>query len=618
MGFINDISRKVKGYFAKDKEHAVQQLAKGATSAVAPMGTGDMLTVFGYDAVAEYLRIEHDLLARYVDYEEMDDYPEISTAIDIFADDATQPDTQINRSLWVTAKDRKIQNILDDLLRKQLRSDEEAQEIARTTVKYGNDFEEMVVTRDGVIGLTHLPPCTIRRMEGRRGELYGFIQDFKMKFNTSTDDFRQLLATRISGNLRDSSDADQVTVLEDWEVVHFRLRGKQRRSIYGHSVLEPARWIWKRLNILEDSAIYYRLVRSPERYVYYVNTGNLPPAEAFAYTNKLRQQIRKKKFINPSTGKLDLKFETLAIDDDLFIPSPQGQDSTRVEVLGSPTWQHMDDIEYFRDKLFAAIKIPKAYLAQDQNTARAVLSSEDVRFARSVLRIQRELRSGYSKIARVHLAALGIDPYAVDYDINMTVPSSVFELAQLEVRNARADLAGRMRDFVSLHWILSKIFGLADKEIEEVVKERGDDMKRDTMAQAEAETTAQDEYGFSPQMGPALPPPELPPAEMGPEQPTQAARAMQPAESRRNQWRAELAERQRENARTNSRNRRVRGIQEQELFRGSREAEKRAEGKLDQLLVNDTRFARRVDELQTLLTEMRQAGALGHPRKKAG
>jgi hypothetical protein len=176
-----------------------------------------------------------------------------------------------------------------------------------------------------------------------------------------------------------------------------------------------------------------------------------------------------------NTGKLDLKFNPVSQDEDFFIPSRKGQEGTRIEVLGAPSWQHMDDIEYFRSKLFAALKVPRAYMGQEEGVARAVLSSEDVRFARTVLRVQRELRNGLSKICRIHLAALNIDPYAADYDIRMTVPSSIFELAQLEVRNARADLASRMKEFVSLHWILSNVFGFGDSDIEMIMSQREED-----------------------------------------------------------------------------------------------------------------------------------------------
>ena len=598
MGFIKKIGDSLRSAFSKDKDKAALQLAKGQTNfGHVPGGGGDLLSSYGYDYVAEYLRLDADLMMRYYDYEEMDDYPELCASLDIYADDASQPDTQLNRTVWVTSSDRNVERIGNDLFHKTLRLDEETQEIARMVCKYGNDYEELLVTEDGVVGMHCLRPPTVRRIEGPRGQLMGFLQDFKGKFDYSTDEFKKLLQLRATGQLR-NADEDRIAVLEDWEVVHFRLRGKQRQSVYGYSVLEPARWIYKRLTMLEDSALIYRLQRAPERYAFYVDVGDLPPTEAMAYLNRVRQQFRKKKFVNPSTGKPDYRIDPMSQDEDFFIPVRQGQDGTRIEVLGSPQWQHMDDIEYFRSKLFAAIKIPKAYLAQDENTARAVLSSEDVRFARSVLRVQRELRNGFSRVMRVHLAALNMDPYAVDYDVNMTVPSSVFELAQIEVRNARADLAMRMKEFVSLRWTLENVFGMSDEDIEQVIKERGEDIKRDTMAQAGAEADAQSAYGAPEPLEPGMP--GGVPAEVVPGN----------AEGR--QHTASHADRQRLIAEGRA-GRRMRGprrsgISEEELLRGNREAEKRASDKLDKLLKNDIHLQKRVNELGGLLQDLRSVG----------
>lgn len=594
MGFVDKIGSGLRSVFAKDKDKAALQLARGTTNAAYPSSGGDMLSAYGYEHVAEYLRLDSDLMTRFADYEEMDEYPELSSALDIYADDASQPDTQINRTVWVTAKDRNIERNLNELFHKTLRADEETQEISRELTKYGNDYEELLVTQDGVVGMHCLRAPTVRRIEGPRGQLIGFLQDFKGKFNYSQEEFKQMLQARQNGTLH-NADEDRIAALEDWEVVHFRLRGKQRQSVYGYSVLEPARWIYKRLCMLEDSALIYRLQRAPERYAFYVDVGDLPPTEALAYLNRVRQQFRKKKFINPSTGKLEMRLDTIAPDEDFFIPSRSGQDGTRIEVLGSPQWQHMDDIEYFRDKLFAAIKIPKAYLAQDENTARAVLSSQDVRFARSVLRIQRELRNGFSRVARVHLAAIGVDPYAVDYDINMTVPSSVFELAQIEVRNARADLATRMKEFVSLRWILEKVFSLSDSEIEQVIKERGEDIKRDTMAQAGAESEANAQFGIAPGEPGGVPTEALPPSEKESKH-----------TSRRQDALRLMAEGRRSRLPRIGRS----GITEAELMRGSnRETEKRAEGKLDKLLQNDIQLQRRIQEVGGLLQDLRQANS---------
>jgi hypothetical protein len=572
-----------------DKERGGELLAKGATSPTYPDSGYDLLQAYGYDALSDYLRLEHDLLSRYVDYEEMDDYPEVASAVDIYADDASQPDTHLGRTVWVTSPDRTVQGVLDDLFHRNLRLDEEIWEIARSLVKYGNNYEEMLINHNGVVGLNFLPAPTVRRVEGPRGELYGFVQDFKGRFGYSPQEFQKILAQRTDAirNMMQPGAAKQpgnmlqrISALEPWEVAHFRLRGKHRRSVYGYSVLEPARWIWKRLMLLEDAAMIYRLQRAPERFAFYVDVGDLPPGEALAFMNKIRQQHKKKRFVNPSTGKLDLKFEPLSQDDDFWVPVRKGVEGTRIEVLGGPSWQHMDDVEYFQNKLFSALKVPKAYLAQDENTARAVLSSEDVRFARSVLRVQRELRNGLRKVCRTHLAALNIDPYAVEYDVHMTVPSAIFELAQLEVRNARADLAARMKEHVSLRWVLTNVYQLSDEDIEIILEERTDDMEREGKAQAAVEkmsarAAAEVDREFNP------------PQAGGMGASARAPKGMRLLEAKL----ASLPGRIR------------RSISEAELDRGDREGEKRAEAKLDRILKSNDQNTKRIKEIGGLLRD---------------
>jgi hypothetical protein len=603
MGFFGKAADRVRNWSRKDKQAASVQFAKGATSSSAPAAGYDLLQSYGYDVVADYLKLEHDLLSRFVDYEEMDDYPELAAAIDIYADDSTQTDMQLNRSMWLSAPDKDIESLGNDLFHKTLRIDEEIWEIARTVVKYGNDYEEQLVNEEGVRGLNFMPPPTVRRIEGPRGELFGFIQDFKGRTGYSPAEMQQILAARAAAQSGGTMRDDKITALEDWEVVHFRLRGKHRRSIYGYSALEPARWIWKRLMLLEDAALIYRLQRAPERYAFYVDVGDLPPREAMAYVNKVRQQFKKKKFVNPSTGKMDLKWEPLAQDEDFFVPTRKGADSTRIEVVGSPSWQHMDDVEYFQRKLFSAMKVPKAYLGQEEGVARAVLSSEDTRFARTILRVQRELRNGMSKVFRTHMAAIGIDPTRVEYEIHMTTPSSIFELAQLEVRNARADLATRMREHVSLHWVLANVFSMGDAEIETVIAQREEDTIRDMAAegkgQAEAQKALPPEPGFGgggqPASAPATPQAsaESPGGEMATgEEARQSMHKLYSALKRNRRSPGSFSKRG------------ARGITEQELFRGSREAEKRAEDKLDQVLRNNKVVAGRLKEAQGLLREL--------------
>lgn len=574
MGAVSNIIARVREAFRQDKIHGGDLIAKGSTSPSFGDSGYDLLQSYGYDSVSDHLRLEHDLLSRYVDYEEMDDYPELAAALDIYADDSSQPDTQLRRTIWAVSPDKTVESLMDDLYHKQLRADEEIWEIARSTVKYGNDYEEMLITENGVVGLNFLPAPTVRRVEGPRGELYGFVQDFRGRFGTSPQEFQKALAQRSnaikavnSSGGHDSSNS--VTAFEDWEIVHFRLRGKTRRSVYGYSVLEPARWIWKRLQLLEDAALIYRLQRAQERFAYYVDVGNLPPAESLAYLNRVRQQHKKKKFVNPSTGKMDFKWEPMSQDDDIFIPVRNGQDGARVEVLGSPSWQHMDDVEYFRSKMFAGIKVPKAYMNQDEGADRASLSSQDVRFARSALRVQRELRNGFHKVGRTHLAALGLDPSRVPFDVQMTVPSAIFELAQVEVRNARADLAARMGEHVSLHWLLSNVYNMNEEDIVTIVDQRVDDALRDGVVAVEIESMS-----------------------------AKAQVAAQPAFENIDPSMNRIK------ARIDGMAAKRKGlVTERELFRGNREAEKRAAEKLEVLRAQGDKTLRRVDEIGQLVQE---------------
>lgn len=600
MGFAGKVAKRIGGFFAKDKDVANLRLAKGSTSDYMDGSAIDLLTGTAYDNLSQFLQLDQDLLIRYADYEEMDEYGEIATALDILADDATQPDSQEHRTIWVTSKDKTLQTNLDDLYNRTLRLDEEIWEIARTLCKYGNDFEELLVNDQGVRGLNYLPPPTMRRLEGPKGDLVGFVQDFSGRFDYNATDYSQLLTARFDSTDPRNQLDNPITAFEPWEVAHFRLRGKERRSVYGHSALESARWIWKRLMLLEDAAMVYRLQRAPERFAFYVDVGDLPPQEALAFVNKVRQNFRKKRFVDPNSGKLNLKFEALAQDEDFFVPSRKGVDSTRIDVLGAPQWQSMDDIEYFRDKLFAAIKVPKAYLGQEQGVARAVLSSEDVRFARTVLRIQRELQNGLRKIARVHLSALNIDPYAVDYDLNMTVPSSIFELAQMEVRSAKADLAARMQDFVSMHWILSHVFGLSDSEIELIQDQKAQEAIDEAQAQAAAQMAA-DPATLAAQAG--VPPKDA--GEIGPYGP--------PEESVIPRAPTKLMEgyRNRSIVRAARKGVTTRGkITERELFAdSSRLNSDRLSGKLDELLKNDKGMELRLRELGGLLRDLRSVSS---------
>lgn len=480
MGWAGDLVNAVREFFATDKDRKAIDLQKGRLTARDLMGSAfSAMGNQGYENLANQLALEHDLISRYIDYEEMDDFPYVSSAIDIYADDATQVDSQKKHTVWAISDDQRTKDIIDDLLHKTLRIEEDIWTLARSVAKYGNGYSEVLLSPDGVIGLNFLPPATMRRVEDYNGALLGFVQD-PAGNGVTLEEFTRLQQKKAQSTAQNEAQRQgtlrptEPIVFEDWEVVHWRLRSKHMRSIYGFSILEPARWVWRRLILLEDAVILHKLTRAPGRLAFYIDTGDLSPQQALAYVDSVKGKYKKKKFVD-AQGKLDFKLNPLGVDEDFWVPSRGGKESTRIESVGSSEWNSLEDVTYFREQLFAAIKVPASYMGIGGEATRSSLSQEDVRFARSVLRLQREIRNGLKKVIRVHLAALGLDPHATEWDLGMTVPSTIFELAQAEVRSAQAQLAAGLIDFFPKEWMLINIFGLSEDEAKKV---RGDYMKQ--------------------------------------------------------------------------------------------------------------------------------------------
>ena len=493
MGIVSNIAGRVSKWFDADKESVTIPLKKGNDESqfMSSDGGGGAAGYGGYDQLSESLHMEDSLLYRYADYEEMDDYPEIGSALDVYADDATVQDAQHNNCIWPVAEDSLIRGILDDLLNRRLRVEEDIYALTRGLAKYGNAYAEILANDTGVVGLNYLPAPTMRRIEDEKGGLIGFVQ---------ATDTRFLMDNKtIIEDIKNKRLPQGVIFFEPYEVVHWRLQGKRVHTTYGSSLLDSARWIFRRLVMAEDSALIYKLTRAPARFAFYVDTGNLPPAQRTAYVNQVKQAYKKRKLYNPSTGKLDFRMNPLAMDEDFWIPTANGQDSTRIDVVSGPDYQTTDDLEYFRGKLFSALKVPRRYLGFDGGESRASLSQEDVRFARTVQRLQREVRNGYKKVCRIHLAALNIDPDQINYDLKMTTSSTIFELSQLELLNARAGAAQALIEYLPKDWILERVFEFSKDDAIFIQKAKRNEMRDDAMYQADTETkvmtTAQEAMG---------------------------------------------------------------------------------------------------------------------------
>jgi len=271
-----------------------------------------------YQQLATMLSIDSDLLLRFADYENMDDYGEISAALDIYADDATVSDTVHGKVIWGESSDKVVRDIIDDLLVRRLRIEDDIWTAIRTLCKYGNLFAEVVTNEHGVLGLNWLPPPTMRRVVDQRGTLVGYVQDPSGMFAFSMSTQEDL------DRLRAQDGIQGAVFFQPWEVVHWRLRGKQQRALYGFSILDSARWVWKRLLMLEDSTLANRLQKAPARFAFYIDTGEVPPAQAKAQVDEVRRRYKKRRIVDPATGKLDYRFNPLCLSLDTRIPLLNG------------------------------------------------------------------------------------------------------------------------------------------------------------------------------------------------------------------------------------------------------------------------------------------------------
>lgn len=255
-----------------------------------------------------------------------------NSAFRYFANDATQPSVKDGRTMWTQSEDGALKGIGDDLLHKILRVEDEIWSQAYGIAMMGNDYLELLVTENGVVGTNMLPVPTMRRVERLDGGLVGFVQDITGQFSANSHELRRMLSGQ-------AEIPRSLALFEDWQVAHFRMRATRRRSPYGVSTAEGARWIWKRLTMLEDSVMIYKLTRSPARFVYKIDVTDVPADKVEGFLRQAKSDLKKQKMVNPRTGRLDMRYATLARDEDIFIGVRDGNDLAGVEVLAGPDYQ---------------------------------------------------------------------------------------------------------------------------------------------------------------------------------------------------------------------------------------------------------------------------------------
>jgi hypothetical protein len=395
-------------------------------------------------------------LASFYDYESMEFTPEISTALDIYAEESTTAD-QDGRILQIYSESKRIRQILTDLFDNALDINTNLQMWTRNTCKYGDNFVYLKLDPErGIVGCMQLPNIEIERLErGMEAKSVNAEVDPKskgLKFNWKAKNME----------------------FNSFEIAHFRLLGDDRKLPYGTSMLEKARRIWKQLMLSEDAMLIYRTSRAPERRIFKVFVGNMDDKDIEPYVQRVANKFKRDQIVDKNTGNVDLRFNQMAVDQDYFVPVRDMAAPEPITTLpGGTNLSEIADIEYIQKKLVTALRVPKAYLGFEEVVGDGKnLSLQDIRFARTINKIQKAMIAELNKIAIVHLFLLGFEDELQNFTLGLTNPSKQADLLMVDVWKEKVllykDLVTEIPNSLaptSATWAKKHIFGFSDEEI---------------------------------------------------------------------------------------------------------------------------------------------------------
>jgi hypothetical protein len=462
-----------------------------------------------YEAAAAF---QGSRLQLFRDYDMMDNDPIISSVMDIYADESTVKD-EFGQILSIRSKNEQIHDILHNLFYDILNVEFNLWPWVRNMCKYGDFF--LFLDIDEKYGVVNVIPLSVYETIRIEGQDPG--NPFSVKFKIEND----FLALG-------KKDFD------NYEIAHFRLLADTNFLPYGKSMVEGGRRVWKQLQLMEDAMLIHRIMRAPDKRKVLVDIGNIPTNEIDAHMQRIIDRMKKTPLVDPKTGDYNLRYNMMNITEDFYLPVRGRESGTDIQNLPGLNFNAIDDIEYLRNKLMAAFKVPKSFLGYEQDTSgKASLAAQDVRFARTIERIQRIVVSELTKIAIIHLYVQGFtDEDLIDFELEMTSPSVIYEQEKLNLWSEKIALANNIATskFFSREWIYHNILQVSQDEAQkELQKIETDVRKMGTITAAEMMASQPPAPPAPPQPMPVEPtggeqaPTEQPTAEGEPstEEPTQ-------------------------------------------------------------------------------------------------
>jgi hypothetical protein len=380
------------------------------------------------------------------DYDAMDTDPIIGSALDIYADESTTKN-EYGDVIQIKSANENVREMLHNLFYDIMNVEFNLWPWIRNLVKYGDAFIALeIMPGKGIINVAPHSIYNVERLEGSDPNNPDYV-----KYKVEMDRFGK-------------------KEYEQYEMAHFRMLSDTNFLPYGKSMIEGARRIWKQLSLMEDAMLIHRIMRAPEKRVFKIDIGNIPPQEVDNYMQKIINKMKKTPFVNKDTGDYNLKYNIQNLTEDFFLPVRGSDSGTTIDNLQGLEYAAIEDIDYLKNKLFAALRVPKAYLSYDENVnGKATLAAEDVRFARTIERIQRTVVSELTKIAIVHLAAQGIeDSEMTNFELTLTNASTIYEQEKVNLWSEKVRLASDVKalNMLSSDWSYHNVFGLSEDEMD--------------------------------------------------------------------------------------------------------------------------------------------------------
>jgi hypothetical protein len=414
----------------------------------------------------------------YSDYDNMDYDAIVASSLDIVADECTLKN-DMGEVLRIKSNNEDVQQILYNLFYDVLNIEFNLWSWIRQMCKYGDFFLKMEIAEK--YGVYNVIPYTAYHIE--RQENYDQEHPNAVRFRYSPEGIYAggsgYYNTPTLGQFQDNQPG---IYFDNYEMAHFRLLTDVNYLPYGRSYLEPARRIFKQYVLMEDAMLIHRISRSPDRRIYYINVGSIPPNEVENFMQKTISTMKRTPLMDAQTGEYNLKYNMQNLLEDFYIPVRGNDSSTKIETTPGLQYDGIQDVTYLRDKLFAALKVPKAFMGYDKDlSGKATLAAEDIRFARTIDRIQRITLSELYKIALVHLYSQGYTGEELtNFELDLTGPSIIYEQEKIALMTQKVDLAKNIMEtrLLPTDWIYDHIFNFSQDEYDEYRDLLAEDQKR--------------------------------------------------------------------------------------------------------------------------------------------